>query len=202
LHQYCCDPTVTVTQLQVILQLNPSTIYQSAVVRVDPKPLMDTGACKYEPFQYPLNLAIHNNACTNVILFLLGADISVLSRIDGIQKESPLHILLRQSRPDAAALVKGFLVAAALLSFPLAQQIDARGQVPLHVAISHSTDLIAIHQLVKASPQTLHVSSRAGLTPVQLASRRHATCSEKVADFLLQFSSLILREHEFDDSGI
>jgi hypothetical protein len=203
LHRFCCRPAVTVTQLRVILQSDPSAIQQAAVVVVHTDPKQLVGMRRQEPFHYPLNLAIHNNASKEVLFFLLQADRTILSRTDGIQKESSLHILLRQSRPDAAVLVQRFLMVAAKQSFPLALQLDARGQVPLHVAISHSSELIVIRQLVQASPQALHVSCRAGLTPVKLASFRHATCSERVAEYLYQFSSLILlRENEFDDSGI
>jgi hypothetical protein len=184
LHISSCLSFVTVEEIQDLLIMDPEAIRR-------PVTMPD------EPFKYPLNLAIHNNATADVIRLLLEADPTVTSLPDGDENQGSLHIILRKqhNRNDILPLVDSFLLA-----HPICAQIQDNNRcVPLHTAVYHQAELDTVRHLVMVYPEALQMQSRRQQTPVDMAMQLHAICSDTVATYLSE--SLLGMENEMDEMG-
>jgi hypothetical protein len=164
---------------------------------VDPKAIRRPVAMPDEPYKYPLNLAIHNNATADVIRMLLEADPTVTSLPDGVENQGSLHILLRQqrNRRDILSLVDSFLLA-----HPICAQIqDKSGCVPLHLAVFHQAELDTVRHLIMVYPEALQMQNRRQQTPVAMATQLHSICSDAIATHLSE--SLLEMENVMGEMG-
>jgi hypothetical protein len=184
LHVSSCLSFVTAGEIQDLLL-------------VDPKAIRRPVAMPDEPYKYPLNLAIHNNATADVIRMLLEADPTVTSLPDGVENQGSLHILLHQqrNRSDILPLVDSFLLA-----HPICAQIqDKNGCVPLHLAVYHQAELDTVRHLIMVYPEALQVQNRRQQTPVTMATQLHSICSDAIATYLSE--SLLEMENEIGEMG-
>jgi hypothetical protein len=177
LHSICCLSKVTVNQVHKVLQTDPEAIRRPVTV----------GGQLY---QYPLNLAIHFQAESAVIQYLLTADPAVASLPDGPEREGSLHILLRQQRSTEQEQLD--LVDSILLSNPIAAQtISATGCLPLHTALFHQASFDTIRHLNMVYPEALAMRNRNRETPIDAACRNLSIVSDDVATYLWEAAESI-----------
>lgn len=189
LHEACRRPNVTVQEISQLLQQDPDAAQRQCILHrqkraFDPVTKAFQDVCVPEKYRYPLNLAIQYKCSTPVLEALVDAAPSVLSRRDGNQKQqhTPLHVLFRHQPADYSAAADMML----LKHPPLADIVDFKLNTPLHQAVESGTDLQTVRHLVLLSPNALLKRNFHGRTPLDLAQRHGAMCSDAVADYLWQ----------------
>lgn len=185
LHRACQQSTVSVQEIEHLLRQDPTTASQSmALMRnkqvVEPTSLVVETKCVYEPYTYPLHIAIHNRANADVIKCLIRAAPSVLAVQDGPLCETPLFVLLKYSPAIE-------LVDMMLLENPKSVFLkDRRDNTVLHIACQRGVSTAVLRHLCILYPKALSCTNFNGKTPFQIAQQQSVnTFSEEICTFLM-----------------
>ncbi|CAB9514917.1 expressed unknown protein [Seminavis robusta] len=144
------------------------------------KPLID--------FAYPVNIAINNQASSDVVKVLANAAPQVLVQPEAPSGLTTLQIAL-QKQPKNFKLIQALLQANPTSS----QVLTNRKSTPLHMACQKGCPLPIVQAIFKANPAALHQQNLHGETPLLLAERT-LICPEDVANYLQAHASRRLRK--------
>ena len=187
LHRACQQSTISVQEIELLLRQDPTAASQSMTLMrnkqvVEPASLVVETKCMYEPYTYPLHIAIHNRVNADVIKCLIRAAPSVLSIQDGPLRETPLFLLLKYS-PDIE------LVDIMLLENPKSVLLkDRRDNTVLHIACQRGVSTAVLRHLCILYPKALNCTNFNGKTPLEIAQSQSANpFAEDTCNFLMDF---------------
>jgi len=185
LHRACQVFPRRVQMVEAALKLDPSAIQRKAFIQNIPSQTRKLQDALYkslpeghrrpkppsstpEPFQLPINIALHHNASLQVLDLLVKADPSQLSKPDGIHGINSLCLALDRWPNDVARL--GLL----LVSNPdcIKTVCGFHELTPLHIACRNGASLKVIRQLVRMYPAALLKKSAEGLLPRDMVQQR------------------------------
>jgi hypothetical protein len=189
LHKACCDPNVSLSEMDTILRQDPQAASRIASVSTTKKiynPYTNAFDQKSttEEFSFPLNLAIRHKLCSDVICALVAAAPSVMGLRDGSQRENPLSVLLKNYPHDIETIRKMVSANRACL-----EGCDRHQNTPLHIGVQSGAPLEVIRYLFQQHPDSLRRRNRNGWTPLDLSQRQTSLVSDAVSTFLLRQQS-------------
>jgi hypothetical protein len=178
LHIACCNPRVTVEEVDQILRMDPQAASRS--VAVTSKKVVYNPICRgtetksvKEVYRYPINIAIKNKASAAVIAVLIESAPSVLSIKDGSAQETSLAVLIRNAPEDLANIDKMLLANPHCI-----QGADRHGNTATHVACTSGASLNIVRHLCIMYPESLEMRNRHFKTPYELSQQRISASSD------------------------
>ncbi|GKY99175.1 hypothetical protein MPSEU_000872900 [Mayamaea pseudoterrestris] len=194
LHSLCCSGKASVDDIREQLRIDPTAAARprsiaKTIKSYDPVSGKIVTKQTCENYKYPLNLAIRHKLDLAIIKLLLEAEPHVSHLLDGHQKETSLHVMLKYS----PQFVKG--IDTLLLHHPPPiSPLDRHQNNLLHVACRYGAPIDVLRHLVIIYPEALQQRNFLSELPVQVAQRNLVMCSTQVANFVWQQTNKKLRK--------
>lgn len=168
----------------------------AGAIRVDPENVcrrLSTSSILSEQgkgtdYEYPINIAIQQNATLPVLKLLANAGPGILAERDGPEQCPSLSCALHNRR--------GFDVMSLLLAANpnQARTSDCHGNLPLHVACLYGSPLSVVKLLASSYRCGLWTRNLQGESPLDIAQKHGSLCSGEVVDYLQLASFGMLEE--------
>jgi ankyrin repeat protein len=133
---------------------------------------------------YPLHMAVQSGAPCSVVEMLIREERDALL-LKNKFGETPIHLALRDGAPapDTVCDIAELLLKYSPSEVPKTR--DERGNLPLHVAVTHGCSVHVAKGLLEAWPGSIHERSAPpnSLTALELAIQ-HGKCSDNVLRLL------------------
>jgi len=189
LHYLCHRKDTSVKEVQLVLEADRSALSTSACLYYISNPMYYPRNPKVrvikkvrEPFTYPLHLAIKNKLSDDVIKTLIAEAPEILMAKDGMQRSTPLHVLLKYKPPTKD---DHDLFDFMLAKFPEAlTMLDRHDETPLHVACRSGITKGLIERLIKMCPEAIVIRNFHGKAPHEVAGWRTSIGSDRLCSFL------------------